>query len=922
MISAERLSKRGAAAAAFVPKKVLLVTPPSAFLLDERVFVSLGILKVAAVLEKAGCEVEFLDLSGIENFVNVAVEHASRTEASIVALTTTTPQLPAATKIAQSVRLARPDMRIVLGGPHVTLVHSACKLEKKAGREGRAHVALEKLFSLFDVLVSGDGEASIFVAIGDEPPRIIDADDRLGGYFMTDADYDASPFPARHFVDMESYHYTIDGLPATSLIAQLGCPFGCGFSVTGDTLVFTDRGFERMDSLAQGTYAAERCVHGGTVHVHELNKRVSTRNGTALASSVVYEGKRRVIEIKTDNGLRLRGTSEHPLMSLTDGVPSWKEIRDLKVGDWLIMKSPDHEWPIDYVSLTPPTKFPSIPRGGFERRPSLTPEVLTEDLAWLTGYLIGDGCLPADGRPAVHVCVTDEVRSRLSKIVWKNFGVKLRIYPSSATDKMDHGWVHSRAVYEFFVQSMGISPFNKLHVPATVARSPRAVVESFLQGLWDADGYDDEVKDNAYLTTASYDLAREVAQLILMLGDAPNINEVRPSPSDYHTDRNFYYRVNRLKNDRIPTERAIYRSSKSRKWHWRTPRDKKCFLGIRKRTLRESGLYHDLDRDGWHFVRVESITPGLLEDVYDLRVPRDHSFIANGIVSHNCGGRNSRSLRMIRSRTTESIVREIEALYREYGLRGFMFYDDELNVNQSLIELMDALSDLQARLGTEFRLRGFIKAELFTDAQAAAMYRAGFRWVLCGFEAASPRILKNINKKATLEDNTRVIEIARRHGLKIKALMSVGHPGESEETIMAVRDWLLEVKPDDFDCTVITTYPGTPYYDEAIPNSEKPGIFTYVCKETGDRLHAYEVDFTEIAEYYKGDPEGGYHSYVFTDHLSAERLVELRDRVEKEVRQKLSIPFNAGKPAVRYEHSMGQGMLPPFILRKGAALKS
>jgi len=45
------------------------------------------------------------------------------------------------------------------------------------------------------------------------------------------------------------------------------------------------------------------------------------------------------------------------------------------------------------------------------------------------------------------------------------------------------------------------------------------------------------------------------------------------------------------------------------------------------------------------------------------------------------------------------------------------------------------------------------------------------------------------------------------HDLKIKTLMSVGHPGESEESVRAGHDWLLKVQPDDFDCTVITTYP-------------------------------------------------------------------------------------------------------------------
>ena len=166
-----------------------------------------------------------------------------------------------------------------------------------------------------------------------------------------------------------------------------------------------------------------------------------------------------------------------------------------------------------------------------------------------------------------------------------------------------------------------------------------------------------------------------------------------------------------------------------------------------------------------------------------------------------------------------------------------------------------------------------------------------------------------------------MVEIARRRGLKVKALMSVGHPGESEESVRAVHEWLLKVAPDDFDCTVITTYPGTPYYDEAVEHPSLRDVWTYTCKRSGDRLHAYDVDFTRVAEYYKGDPDGGYHSYVFTDHLTGEELVKLRDWVESSVRSKLGIPFNAAKPAIRYEHSMGQGanMLPPFILRTSGA---
>jgi hypothetical protein len=250
-----------------------------------------------------------------------------------------------------------------------------------------------------------------------------------------------------------------------------------------------------------------------------------------------------------------------------------------------------------------------------------------------------------------------------------------------------------------------------------------------------------------------------------------------------------------------------------------------------------------------------------------------------------------------------------------------MLYDDELNVNPKMPDLMTALAREARSRGVSWRLRGFIKAELFTEEQADAMYAAGFRWILSGFESGSPGILRNINKNATVEQNTRCIEIARSRNLKVKALMSIGHPGESTETVEDTRRWLLEVKPQDLDVTIITTYPGTPYYDHAQPHPADPGVWVYSIH--GDRLYSQEVDYTVTADYYKGDPRDGYRSFVYTDSMSAEELVAARNRVEADVRKKLCIPFNASAGSLHYEHSMGQsGALPGYILRKTGLAKA
>jgi radical SAM superfamily enzyme YgiQ (UPF0313 family) len=492
-------------------KTVCLITPPSPFLLDERVFMHIGILKVAAVLEQHGHVVDFLDLSGIDNYVQVVEDYCkAHPETTTYGLTASTPQVPFAVQLAEAIRTQNPQNKIILGGPHVTLMHTAAKREKKKGFQDsdRATKDIAELEKRFDVLVCGDGETMIRDALVLNQ-GIIDGDNRKSVYFLGNKQFSELPLPARHLVDVDSYRYTIEGKKSVSLIAQLGCPFKCTF----------------------------------------------------------------------------------------------------------------------------------------------------------------------------------------------------------------------------------------------------------------------------------------------------------------------------------------------------------------------------------------------------------------------CSGRNSPFLRNIRQRSSESVVQEMRKLYEDYQFTGFMFYDDELNVNKNLVELLNQISDLQDDVGEEFRLRGFVKAELFTEEQAAAMYRAGFRWLLTGFESGDERILTNIQKRATRADNTRAIEIAKKHNLKVKALMSIGHAGESFESVENTKQWLLETNPEEFDCTIITTYPGSPYFDDAI---RKDDHYVYTSEITGDRLYQASIDYLSELDYYKGDPNGGYVSYVWTDHMSPADLVVARDNLEREVREKLSIPFYDARAATKYEHSMGMGniSIPDFILRR------
>jgi radical SAM superfamily enzyme YgiQ (UPF0313 family) len=854
---------------------------------------NLGILKVGASLEQAGVAVDHLDLTGVRNYLDVVHDYLRSSPSRCFALTATTPQMPAATSIAQ---IIRPHAKVILGGPHPTLVNAAAKREQTPGRASKA---LAELLSGFDAIIAGDGERAIFRAM--EETGLIDADDPKSELWQTSVDFNNAPWPARHLVDVDSYHYTIDGRRALSLVAQNGCPFGCNFSLTGDTYLFTKEGFEQINELANRLPLSEfrECSHHGQVAVYKFDEILATRNGLATGSELLVEGVRPVFKVVTKFGVPFTATAEHPVLAVEGETLVWREVKDLKAGDWITLRYP--QLPArDYVHLDAShLVFPEIPPGGFTRHAVRFPAQLDEDLAWALGVMIGDGCIPSDGRPCLHVAITKDMKQRFLRVIKEKFGVEVSVNPASNTVNMEQGWIHSRAVREFFIQVLGISSQHKLTVPPAIRKSPAFVIQAFLDGLWDTDGY--TTASMSYLTTVSKELAVQVAMLLFMVGKLPKIY----TTYNNNYTNGVYYRVGIVFAERLPVHKSLYKSHKSGKWFWRTARSPNR-TGIRRRTLRESGLAHPLDIPGLTYTPVQKVIPCSPQMVYDLVVPSEENFVANGAIVHNCGGRLSPMLRRMRRRSTENVIAEMLHLHEAYGVSAINFYDDELNVNPNLVDLMRSIQST----GIDWRLRGFVRSDLFTEEQAEAMYAAGFRWLLCGFESAHPRMLRNMNKKSTVANNTRMLHIAHQHGLKVKALMSFGHPAESEATILTTRDWLLQEKPDDFDCTIITTYPGCAYYDYA--RLQEDGL--YVFETHGDKLYTHDVNYATDAMYYKGKP-GDYKSYVWTDDLSPERLVELRDAVEAEVRDKLKIPFYAGVAALQFEHSMGQGNIPAQILR-------
>ena len=271
-----------------------------------------------------------------------------------------------------------------------------------------------------------------------------------------------------------------------------------------------------------------------------------------------------------------------------------------------------------------------------------------------------------------------------------------------------------------------------------------------------------------------------------------------------------------------------------------------------------------------------------------------------------CGGRDTASYRLRRTRTPGAVIEELREIREQFGFRGIVAYDDEVNLPP-----WDIFHDLMGRLAQEdFVMRGFIKAELFSDEVAEAMVRAGFVEVATGVESGSELILQNIRKKTTPEINSRAVKIALRHGLRVKCFLSIGHPGETRETICETRDWVLEEfanhGTDDLFASIslIAPYPGTPIFDR--PKSLGHLGFALVKDPR-------EVDYTEERTFELADA-AEYNCLVRTDKrwtgsvyedkrdgLAPPELIEARLELEATIRN-----AQDGLVLGQYERSMGQ----------------
>lgn len=144
-----------------------------------------------------------------------------------------------------------------------------------------------------------------------------------------------------------------------------------------------------------------------------------------------------------------------------------------------------------------------------------------------------------------------------------------------------------------------------------------------------------------------------------------------------------------------------------------------------------------------------------------------------------------------RKRSITNVLTEIELLYNQFGIRALLFFDDNLLIDRDrCIALSQSLCE--KGMDIEWAAEGSVKVdlEMLTWMKQAGCYRIDF-----GVESGSPTILKNIRKPFTVQDTRNAFRLCREAGIRPKAYLLFGAPGETTETINETISLMLEIQP-------------------------------------------------------------------------------------------------------------------------------
>lgn len=163
-----------------------------------------------------------------------------------------------------------------------------------------------------------------------------------------------------------------------------------------------------------------------------------------------------------------------------------------------------------------------------------------------------------------------------------------------------------------------------------------------------------------------------------------------------------------------------------------------------------------------------------------------------------------------RYNSADYMVAHVRYLQDRFGVRHINFYDDQFTFNRQRVEdFARQLMDL--RLGITYNCAA--RAEHLDEDLLRRMKASGCWMISLGIETGDPELLAQHRQRADLDLLRGRILMIKRAGIRVKGLLMMGLPGESEASAHRSMDYVYSLPIDDFNLTKFTPFPGSSIYE-------------------------------------------------------------------------------------------------------------
>lgn len=298
------------------------------------------------------------------------------------------------------------------------------------------------------------------------------------------------------------------GIPKGRITEVIG-QTGTGKCLTKDSYIFTANGYKTVEEIFQSCGFEAFCVNKTLPYRYSLVNRFGEIEST---KAFTWNGRRKVLEIKTDSGNVIRTTVNHPHLTISkQGNFIWKQALDYEIGD--------------YLCLSRFNKFG-------------TRDISTEVEAYLLGVLIADGHL---GEGKIHVtnddaCIKNLIEEKLSD----SFGFKpYKKYDNNGKGSFDYHFYDKKNV-NLFYSKYGLKPClsKDKYISQFIRELSKPYLIKFIQGFAECEGY--FTNRSLEITSASYNLLYQLKLILSQFGVIAALN--KKTVKSYQ--QNSYYRLN------------------------------------------------------------------------------------------------------------------------------------------------------------------------------------------------------------------------------------------------------------------------------------------------------------------------------------------------------------------------------------------